>query len=73
MIKKICFDCYSELFPDKPITKITLGRQCLRCKKSTDRGEQMIPVETEDEILAIERLPNESQIIVVRDAGGSTD
>ena len=48
MIKKICFSCYSNLFPSKPIWKVTLGRQCVLCKKSTDRVEQMIPVETED-------------------------
>jgi hypothetical protein len=46
--KKICFHCYSELFPDKPIRKVTLGRQCVVCKKSTDKVEQMIPVEAED-------------------------
>jgi hypothetical protein len=46
--KKICFHCYSELFPDKPIRKVTLGRQCVVCKKSTDKVEQMVPVEAED-------------------------
>jgi len=48
MIKKICFSCYSNLFPGTPIRKVTLGRQCVLCKKSTDQVEQMIPVETED-------------------------
>ena len=48
MIKKICFSCYSNLFPGEPIRKVALGRQCVLCKKSTDRVEQMIPVETED-------------------------
>jgi hypothetical protein len=46
--KKICFHCYSELFPDKPIRKVTLGRQCVVCKKSTDKVEQMVPVGAED-------------------------
>ena len=46
--KKICFHCYSELFPDKPIRKVSLGRQCVVCKKSTDKVEQMVPVEAED-------------------------
>jgi hypothetical protein len=36
------------LFPDKPIRKVTLGRQCVVCKAQTDRTEQMIPVEAED-------------------------
>ena len=48
MIKKICFSCYSNLFPGKAIRKVTLGRQCVLSKKSTDQVEQMIPVETED-------------------------
>ena len=48
MIKKICFSCYSNLFRGKPIRKVTSGRQSVLCKKSTDRVEQMIPVETED-------------------------
>lgn len=32
MIKKICFSCYSNRFPGKPIRKVTLGRQafCVR-------------------------------------------
>lgn len=47
MIKKICFSCYSNMFPGKIIRKVTLGRQCVLCKKSTDRVEQMILVETE--------------------------
>lgn len=46
--KKICFHCYSELFPDKPIRKVTLGRQCVVCKNQTDKVEQMVPVEAED-------------------------
>ena len=48
MVQKICFDCYHKLFPDRPIRKITLGRQCVVCKAQTDRTEQMIPVEAED-------------------------
>jgi hypothetical protein len=48
MIQKICFDCFHKLFPDKPIRKVTLGRQCVVCKAQTDRTEQMIPVEAED-------------------------
>ena len=48
MTQKICFDCFHKLFPDKPIRKITLGRQCVVCKAQTDRTEQMIPVEAED-------------------------
>jgi len=48
MTQKICFDCFHKLFPDKPIRKITLGRQCVVCKAHTDRTEQMIPVEAED-------------------------
>ena len=48
MIQKICFDCFHKLFPDKPIQKVTLGRQCVVCKAQTDRTEQMIPVEAED-------------------------
>jgi hypothetical protein len=48
MIQKICFDCFHKLFPDKPILKVTLGRQCVVCKAQTDRPEQMIPVEAED-------------------------
>src|ERR1700738_3203434 len=46
--KKICFDCFHKWFPDKPIRKVTLGRQCVVCKAQTDRTEQMIPVEAED-------------------------
>lgn len=32
MIKKICFSFHSNLFPGKPIRKVTLGRQafCVR-------------------------------------------
>jgi len=52
MIQKICFDCFHKLFPDKPIRKVTLGRQCVVCKAQTDRTEQMIPVEAEDIPLA---------------------
>jgi hypothetical protein len=52
MTQKICFDCFHKLFPDKPIRKITLGRQCVVCKAQTDRTEQMIPVEAEDIPLA---------------------
>jgi hypothetical protein len=48
MTQKICFDCFHKLFPDKPIRKITLGRQCVVCKAQTDRTEEMIPVEAED-------------------------
>ena len=48
MTQKICFDCFHKLFPDKPIRKITLGRQCVVCKAQTARTEQMIPVEAED-------------------------
>ena len=48
MTQKICFDCFHKLFPDKPIRKITSGRQCVVCKAQTDRTEQMIPVEAED-------------------------
>ena len=48
MTQKICFDCFHKLFPDKPIRKITLGRQCVVCKAQTDRTEQMVPVEAED-------------------------
>jgi hypothetical protein len=48
MTQKICFDCFHKLFPDKPIRKVTLGRQCAVCKAQTDRTEQMIPVEAED-------------------------
>jgi hypothetical protein len=48
MTQKICFDCFHKLFPDKPIQKVTLGRQCVVCKAQTDRTEQMIPVEAED-------------------------
>lgn len=48
MTQKICFDCFDKLFPDKPIRKVTLGRQCVVCKAQTDRTEQMIPVEAED-------------------------
>src|ERR1700757_532480 len=48
MIQKICFDCFHKLSPDKPIRKVTLGRQCVVCKAQTDRTEQMIPVEAED-------------------------
>ena len=48
MTQKICFDCFHKLFPDKPIRKITLGRQCVVCKAQTDRTEQMVPVEEED-------------------------
>ena len=29
MTQKICFDCFHKLFPDKPIRKVTLGRQCV--------------------------------------------
>ena len=48
MIQKICFDCFHKLFPDKPVQKVTLGRQCIVCKTQTDRPEQLIPVEAED-------------------------
>jgi hypothetical protein len=48
MTQKICFDCFHRLFPDKPVRKVTLGRQCVVCKAQTDRTEQMIPVEAED-------------------------
>ena len=48
MTQKICFDCFHKLFPDKPVRKVTLGRQCVVCKAQTDRTEQMIPVEAED-------------------------
>jgi hypothetical protein len=48
MTQKICFDCFHKLFPDKPIRKVTLGRQCVVCKAQTDRTEQMVPVEAED-------------------------
>ena len=48
MTQKICFDCFHKLFPDKPIQKVTLGRQCVVCKAQTDRTEEMIPVEAED-------------------------
>jgi hypothetical protein len=48
MTQKICFACFHKLFPDKPIRKVTLGRQCVVCKAQTDRTEQMIPVEAED-------------------------
>ena len=48
MTQKICFDCFHKLFPDKPIRKVTLGRQCVVCKAQTDRTEQMIPVEAEE-------------------------
>ena len=51
MTQKICFDCFHKLFPDKPIRKVTLGRQCVVCKAQTDRTEQMIPVEAEDILL----------------------
>jgi hypothetical protein len=48
MTQKICFDCFHRLFPDKPVRKVTLGRQCVVCKAQTDRTEQMVPVEAED-------------------------
>ena len=48
MTQKICFDCFHKLFPDKPILRVTLGRQCVVCKAQTDRPEQLIPVEAED-------------------------
>src|SRR4029079_1292678 len=48
MTQKICFDCFHKLFPDKPVRKVTLGRQCVVCKARTDRTEQMVPVEAED-------------------------
>src|ERR1700682_2875705 len=48
MTHKIFFDFFHKLFPDKPIRKVTLGRQCVVCKAQTDRTEQMIPVEAED-------------------------
>jgi hypothetical protein len=58
MTQKICFDCFRKLFPDKPIRKVTLGRQCVVCKAQTDRTEQMIPVEAED-------IPLVKQILTV--------
>src|SRR6185312_13339476 len=57
MTQKICFDCFHKLFPDKPIRKITLGRQCVVCKAQTDRTEQMVPVEEEDIPLVKQTLP----------------
>ena len=48
MTQKICFDCFDRLFPEKPVQKVTLGRQCVVCKALTDRPEQMTPVEAED-------------------------
>ena len=57
MTQKICFDCFHKLFPDKPILKVTLGRQCVVCKAQTDRTEQMIPVEAEDIPLVTLTLP----------------
>ncbi|MHA3024255.1 hypothetical protein ACXPWS_28775 [Mycobacterium sp. BMJ-28] len=48
MSQKICVDCFHSLFPDTPIRKITLGRQCAVCRATTDRGEQMVSVEGED-------------------------
>ena len=52
MAQKMCFDCFHKLFPDKPIRKVTLGRQCVVCKAQTDRTEDMVPVEAEDIPLA---------------------
>src|ERR1700759_579398 len=60
MTQKICFDCFHKLFPDKPIRKITLGRQCVVCKAQTDRTEQMVPVEAEDIPLVKQTLPRTS-------------
>jgi hypothetical protein len=60
MTNKICFDCFHKLFPDKPIRKVTLGRQCVVCKAQTDRTEQMIPVEAED-IPPVKQIASESE------------
>src|SRR5262245_50676356 len=59
MTQKICFDCFHKLFPDKPIRKVTLGRQCVVCKAQTDRTEQMVPVEAEDIPLVTRTLANQ--------------
>ena len=56
MAQKICYDCFHKLFPDKPILKVTLGRQCGVCKAQMDRTEQMIPVEAEDIPLVSKQL-----------------
>src|ERR1700720_3330662 len=64
MTQKICFDCFHRLFPDKPVRKVTLGRQCVVCKAQTDRTEQMIPVEAEDIPLVkqISQVPRAARI-----------
>ena len=62
MIQKIYFDCFHKFFPDKPIRKVTLGRQYVVRKAQTDRTEQMIPVEAED-------IPPVKQMTQVRGLG----
>ena len=48
MSRKVCVACYSAAYPGQKITKITLGRQCAICQKTTERSEQLIPIEPEE-------------------------
>ena len=50
--RKLCFDCFRELFPDKVVRKVTLGRECTACHTVTQGTEQMVPVEDEDDVTA---------------------
>jgi hypothetical protein len=45
--RKVCFDCFRELFPDRVVRKVTLGRECTACHTVTTASEQMVPIEPE--------------------------
>ncbi len=57
MTTKLCHACYEDLFDGKPIRRVTLGRQCAHCKKTTDRGEMMIAIESDELTAALTAKP----------------
>jgi hypothetical protein len=57
MTTKLCHACYADLFDGNPPRRVTLGRQCVHCKKATDRGEMMIAIEPEALTAALSAKP----------------
>lgn len=45
---KVCIPCYTALYPHQRHRRVTLGRQCIHCKKSYVRCEEMVPLEAVD-------------------------
>lgn len=45
--EKLCFDCYRQRFPGKPVGMTTWGRECTQCHKPTPSLSMLVKVERE--------------------------